>query len=139
MYHLKSLHSTIGSQVTKLVKTEEGKIKATFKDLNTHWDVPGWLYFDMDYGHANGLENLFNQFRNAHRRHRWPAATSRVSFAAASKIFGVTAETLKQMTRRELSRLFRQKAMALHPDQGGRQRDFVRLSEAYKSMMQTKR
>ena len=55
------------------------------------------------------------------------------------KIFGVAAETLKQMNRRDFSRLFRQKAMELHPDQGGRQRDFIRLSEAYKSIMQTKR
>jgi len=97
------------------------------------------MYFDLDYGRDNLLENLFNQFRDAHRRHQWPTQKSRVSFTAAGTIFGVAADTLKQMSRRELSRLFRQKAMALHPDQGGRQRDFVRLSEAYKSIMRTKR
>jgi hypothetical protein len=85
------------------------------------------------------METLFNQFRNAHRRHRWPAKKTQVSFADASSVFGVSADTLKKMTRRELSRLFRQKAMAQHPDQGGRPRDFIRLSEAYKSIMQSKR
>ncbi|XP_067937760.1 FAD-dependent oxidoreductase domain-containing protein 2-like [Watersipora subatra] len=49
MYHLKSLHSTIGSKVHKIVKNEQGKFVVTFKDLNTHWDVPGWLLFDMEY------------------------------------------------------------------------------------------
>lgn len=97
------------------------------------------MYFDLDYGRSNVLENLFNQFRNAHRRHKWPAPKNRVSFTTASLIFGVAAGTLKQMNRREFSRLFRQKAMELHPDQGGRPRDFIRLSEAYKSIMQTKR
>ena len=97
------------------------------------------MYFDLDYGRSNVLESLFNQFRNAHRRHKWPEKKNRVSFTTASSIFGVAAETLKQMNRRDFSRLFRQKAMELHPDQGGRQRDFIRLSEAYKSIMQTKR
>ena len=52
MYHLKSLHSTIASQVVKIVKNEEGKFVVTFRDLNTHWDVPGYLYFDMEYDHV---------------------------------------------------------------------------------------
>ena len=97
------------------------------------------MYFDMDYGHQNLMETLFNQFRNAHRRHRWPAKKTQVSFADASSVFGVSADALKKMSRREISRLFRQKAMAQHPDQGGRPRDFIRLSEAYKSIMQSKR
>jgi len=97
------------------------------------------MYFDLDYGRNTALESLFDQFRNAHRRHQWPAPKDRVSFASASSVFGVAADTLKQMSRREFSRLFRQKAMELHPDQGGRQGDFIRLSEAYKSIMRTKR
>ncbi|KAF6031393.1 hypothetical protein EB796_010308 [Bugula neritina] len=52
MYHLKSLHSTIGSLVTKIAKNEKGKFVVTFKDLNTQWKVPGWLLFDMEYDHV---------------------------------------------------------------------------------------
>ena len=96
------------------------------------------MYFDLDYGHSDFLENLFDQFRNAHRRHRWPTQPSGLSFAAASRIFGVSEDALKRMDRREFARLFRQKAMAMHPDQGGRHRDFVRLSEAYRAVMRTK-
>lgn len=52
MYHLKSMHSTIASQVFKIVKNEAGKFVVTFRDLNTHWEVPGWLYFTMEYDHV---------------------------------------------------------------------------------------
>jgi len=52
MYHLKSLHSTIGSLVTKIAKNEKGRFVVTFKDLNTQWKVPGWLLFDMEYDHV---------------------------------------------------------------------------------------
>jgi hypothetical protein len=97
------------------------------------------MYFDLDYGQSDFFENLFQQFRNAHRRHRWPGQISGVSFATASKVFGVPEDALKNMDRREFSRLFRRKAMAMHPDQGGRHSDFIRLSEAYRAVMQTKR
>lgn len=97
------------------------------------------MYFDQDYGQSDFLENLFNQFRNAHRRHRWPDPGAGVSFKDASRVFGIGEEALRKMDRREFSRLFRKKAMAMHPDQGGRQGDFVRLSEAYRAVMQTKR
>jgi len=83
------------------------------------------MYFDLDYGHSDFLENLFAQFG--------------ISFAAAVTVFGVSENRLREMTRRELSRLFRRKAMEMHPDQGGRPQDFIRLSEAYKAVMETKR
>jgi hypothetical protein len=97
------------------------------------------MYFDMDYGRSDFLETLFNQFRNAHRRHRWPRPSPGISLAEASMIFGLDERRLREMDRRELSRLFRRKAMQMHPDQGGRPQDFIRLSEAYKTLMQAKR
>jgi hypothetical protein len=42
------------------------------------------------------------------------------------------------MDRREFTSLFRKKAMTMHPDQGGRHRDFVRLSATYRAVMRTK-
>lgn len=97
------------------------------------------MYFDLDYGHSDFLENLFAQFRNAHRGHRWPRRRNGISFAAAVTVFGLSENRLREMTRRDLSRLFRRKAMEMHPDQGGRPQDFIRLSEAYKVVMETKR
>lgn len=46
------MHATVGSNIVRLVKMENGRIRATYRDLNTHWDTPGWLYFDIEYDHV---------------------------------------------------------------------------------------
>ena len=72
IHHLKSLHSTIGSQVIKIVKDdEEGKLVVTFRDLNTHLEVPGYIHFDMEFdsvisvwdGNMSSLKSLMKLFR----------------------------------------------------------------------------
>jgi DnaJ-class molecular chaperone len=50
----------------------------------------------------------------------------------------VTAAVLKAMSRRELTRLFRQKAREHHPDTGGQAESFIRLQEAYQSLVRRK-
>jgi curved DNA-binding protein CbpA len=42
------------------------------------------------------------------------------------------------MSRRELIRLYRRKAQELHPDKGGDQDQFVRLTEAYQDLIKRK-
>lgn len=96
------------------------------------------MYFDLEYGRSDFLENLINQFRNAHRRHRWPEP-KRVPLDEAARIFGSDPEELRRMTRRQATRLFRRRALKCHPDQGGKPTEFIRLSEAYKSIMQSKK
>ncbi len=95
------------------------------------------MYFDLEYGRSDFLENLINQFRNAHRRHRWPEP-KRVPLDEAARIFGVNPEEIRRMTRRQVTRLFRRRALKCHPDHGGKPTEFIRLSEAYKSIMQSK-
>jgi hypothetical protein len=95
------------------------------------------MYFDLDYGHSHFLENLINQFRNAHRRHRWPHRP-RMPLEEAGAVFGIGSEELRRMTRRQVTRHFRRQALKCHPDQGGKPTEFIRLSEAYKSIMQSK-
>jgi DnaJ-class molecular chaperone len=56
----------------------------------------------------------------------------------ACRIFGKSEETLMKMSRRELSRLYRRRARDLHPDQGGKAPQFIKLTEAYKSLQQRK-
>ncbi len=96
------------------------------------------MYFDLDYGRSDFLENLINQFRNAHRRHRWPEP-QRMPLDKAARIFDINPEELRRMTRRQVTRLFRRRALKCHPDQGGKPTEFIRLSEAYKSIMQSKK
>jgi curved DNA-binding protein CbpA len=42
------------------------------------------------------------------------------------------------MSRREFARIFRKKAMAMHPDKGGDHDRFVALLDAYKRIVSTK-
>ncbi len=96
------------------------------------------MYFDLEYGRSDFLQNLINQFRNAHRRHRWPEP-KRMPLKEASRIFGVATDELDHLSRRQVTRLFRRRALKCHPDQGGRPTEFIRLSEAYKAIMQAKK
>ncbi len=96
------------------------------------------MYFDLDYGRSHFLENLINQFRNAHRRHRWPER-KRMPLEEAGRVFGLGAGELNRLTRRHVTRLFRRKALKLLPDKGGEHKAFIQLSEAYKSIMDTKK
>jgi hypothetical protein len=96
------------------------------------------MFFDLDYGRSDFLENLINQFRNAHRRHRWPQKKS-MPLQKASLVFGIDREELNRLNRRQVTRLFRRKALKCHPDQGGKPTEFIRLSEAYKSIMASKK
>lgn len=52
MYQLKSLHSSFGLKVMKIVKNEAGKFVVTFRDVNTHAEVPGYLFGDMEYDYV---------------------------------------------------------------------------------------
>ena len=42
------------------------------------------------------------------------------------------------MERKELVRLYRRKAKELHPDRGGDQESFIRLSEAFTCLVEGK-
>jgi hypothetical protein len=96
------------------------------------------MYFDLEYGRNDFLQNLINQFRNAHRRHRW-REKKRMPIEEAGAVFGIAAAELSRMTRRQVTRHFRRRALQCHPDQGGKPTEFIRLSEAYKSIMQSKK
>ncbi|MCL2341237.1 MAG: hypothetical protein FWC49_05980 [Proteobacteria bacterium] len=67
--------------------------------------------------------------------HRQPTApTATVSRSQAFAIFGLDAERLATMRKRDLTRLYRQKAHELHPDKGGDPEQFIRLTAAYEEL-----
>jgi len=43
------------------------------------------------------------------------------------------------MSRKDFARLYRLKAMELHPDKGGDHDEFVKLTEAYHALLKTKK
>ena len=97
------------------------------------------MYFDYDYAPASFMDDYLRQFINSRRQYRPPHKHRSVILKEASSIFGRTAEALKNMTRKELARLYRQKAQELHPDKGGEHDQFVTLTEAYHELVRFKK
>ena len=97
------------------------------------------MYFDYEYTPASFMDEYLRQFINNRRDYRPPYKNSRFTLTAASGIFGRSKENLKKLSRKELARLYRQKAQKLHPDKGGDHDTFVNLTEAYHELLRTKK
>jgi hypothetical protein len=96
------------------------------------------MYFDHDFPVSDPLAEIYRRFMDDHRRHR-PPPPPPASLEQAEGLFGAPPEALRRMSRQAFTRLFRRKAMELHPDRGGRHLDFVRLAEIYREIVRTKR
>ena len=95
------------------------------------------MFFDTDYARSRYLDEILRNrmagmagrgdFRFARRRRE--EATRE-----GSTLFGVSEAQLRKMSKAELGKLYRKKARELHPDAGGAQEDFVKLTEIYESL-----
>ena len=97
------------------------------------------MYFDYDYAPGSFVDEYLRQFINNRRDYRSAHKNSTFTYEEASGILGQSQEALKKMSRKELIRQYRQKAQKLHPDKGGDQDKFVKLTEAYHDLLRTKR
>ncbi len=98
-----------------------------------------FMFFDYDFAPRSWVEDYIRNFINSRRFHQSPSRDNTVSMKDASSIFNETEDTLQKLNRQELSRLFRRRARALHPDQGGDQEKFVELTQAYDALLRTKK
>ena len=96
------------------------------------------MFFDYDYGPSSFMDEYLRQFINSRREYRPPYKNSTITLKETGAIFGQTKEELKKMSRSELTRRYRLKAQELHPDKGGDPDKFVKLTEAYHQLLQTK-
>lgn len=71
------------------------------------------------------------------RRFQQPTTPSSgtVSRSQALAIFELTAVELAALSRRDLTKRYRQKALELHPDKGGDPDQFIRLTAAYEELL----
>jgi hypothetical protein len=96
------------------------------------------MFFDYTPARRSFFDDFLKTFMAGHRTFRWPERKPSRSPEKISEIFATSHEELKKMTRRQLSRLYRQKAMRLHPDRGGDHDLFIELTEVYQELLRTK-
>ncbi len=94
------------------------------------------MFFDNHYAKSRYLDEILQDWINSRRDFSIPIQNRKEALDKGSVLFGVNREILKKMTLRELTRLYRKKAMEFHPDSGGRQKDFIELTEIYQSLKQ---
>ena len=97
------------------------------------------MYFDHDFAPQSFMDEYIRQFVYGHRAHRAALNTGAFILKRASLAFGESQAALKEMSRKEFARLYRLKALKLHPDKGGDHDKFVRLTDAYHALLKTKK
>lgn len=96
------------------------------------------MFFDYLPTPRSFFDDFARSFRANHRTFRWPEKKSSVSPEKISEIFGENYEKLKTLSKTELNKLYRKKAMELHPDKGGDHERFVELSTVYTDLLKSK-
>jgi hypothetical protein len=97
------------------------------------------MYFDYDFAPRSWVEDYIRNFINSRRDYRSPFESGSITWNEAGVIFGQTKDALKAMSRQELSRIFRRRALELHPDRGGDAEKFVELTKAYDMLLRSKK
>ena len=93
------------------------------------------MFFDLEHEPRSFIEDYIRRFINSRRDYRPPSLTRSVTLGEASTLFNVSKDSLDKMGRSDLARLYRRRAQKLHPDKGGDHDTFVKLTEAYHSLL----
>jgi len=96
------------------------------------------MFFDYEFDGGSAWDQYLQDFIDSKRFYQPPPAQTKMTITEIAAIFGETEENLHAMNKSELTRLFRQKAHAHHPDKGGEHDAFVRLAAAYKELLRQK-
>ncbi|MDY6909803.1 MAG: J domain-containing protein [Thermodesulfobacteriota bacterium] len=93
------------------------------------------LYFD----HAFTAEALWNDtlrgFIGSRGFYRPPRPSAAMPIPDACRILGISREEFETMSVRDLTRCFKRRAMAHHPDRGGDHEAFIRTTRAYEELL----
>jgi hypothetical protein len=98
-----------------------------------------WLFFDSGFPSQRAEQEFIRQFMGGHRQFRWPEKKPATSDARLAELFGADGASLRKMNKRELTKLFREKAHEHHPDKGGEHDYFVELAAVYNELLQGKK
>ncbi len=95
------------------------------------------MYFDAPTEETTGWARFARSSRSRRTHRSSFTETGRMNRQQASSVFELTDEQLAGLGKKELTRLYRQKAHALHPDKGGESDQFIRLTAAYEELLAT--
>ena len=104
------------------------------KGLGTYLKRYAIMYFDHDFPECTPISDYMREFMNRHRLYQ-PPASVRLSIAEAAALFELSEAELKRLDAKSLTRVYRKRALKLHPDTGGSQETFVKLHAAFKKML----
>jgi hypothetical protein len=96
------------------------------------------MYFDHEFFTNSPLQAYLNAFRNCHRDYR-PPEKARINMVEAASLFETPWPALKKMDIRSFRRLYRKLTLKHHPDQGGDQKRFIRLTKLYEGILKKKK
>ena len=95
------------------------------------------MYFDSSFPSRDPFQDFLRDFMNRHRVHHSPGSVL-ISLEESARLFEVSSDVLKQMDCRTLTRRYRQLVQKHHPDKGGDQETFLKLTAAYQKLLTRK-
>jgi hypothetical protein len=108
-----------------------------FQGLYEHLVKYAVMYFDAETTHFLNHPDYIQDFINRHRVYV-PPPKVRMKIREAERLFGHPWKELQAMSRSALTRCYRQRALKYHPDHGGEEDVFRRLTTYYKALLAKK-
>jgi hypothetical protein len=96
------------------------------------------MYFDYSFSDGQTWNDFFRAHIGSGHRTGPMKGSRRMSMREVTTVFGRTQTELSAMSRSALIRLYRKKALSLHPDKGGDHDAFIELTTAYNELLRTK-
>jgi hypothetical protein len=98
------------------------------------------LYFDHTFDPSLAWDEYMQEFRWRRQFYRRPPSSTSATMAEkeACVCLCITQEEFRKMDLKQLTRHYRKLAKRAHPDVGGEEKDFVKIKEAYESLMTKK-
>jgi hypothetical protein len=97
------------------------------------------MFFDYDWEPLDTRAEYIRLFMNNRRQFRPPDFKAEITEQEISELFGMSGPELRQLSRRELIRMYKKRAKELHPDKGGDHERFIELTRAFEALRKESR
>lgn len=115
------------------------RLNSALFNSDTHLDDHMIRYLIMFFDHAYADTTLLDDFANAYmnrNRSFKPRPQKSITTQNACNIFCITKKELPTLTKKRLTKLYRGLARKVHPDTGGSHENFVKLNNAYQTLLE---